>query len=120
MEVRHESFAAPEFIALARAHGVAIVAAADGEYPQIADPAAPFVYARIMGTAESEPNGYADAALDRWAARARTWAAGGAPEGLRTRRAAAGENGRDVFFYVISGHKLRNPAAAMALIERVG
>jgi hypothetical protein len=25
-----------------------------------------------------------------------------------------------VFLYVISGHKERNPAAAMALIERVG
>ena len=27
--------------------------------------------------------------------------------------------GREVFLYVISGHKERNPAAAMALIERV-
>ena len=27
--------------------------------------------------------------------------------------------GREVFLYVISGHKERNPAAAMALIERL-
>ena len=27
---------------------------------------------------------------------------------------------RDVYLYVISGHKVRNPAAAMALIERLG
>ena len=32
----------------------------------------------------------------------------------------SGAEGREVFLYVISGHKERNPAAAMALIERVG
>ncbi len=52
LEVRHDSFRSPEFVALAREHGVAIVLAGDCEHPQIADPTAPFVYARIMGTAE--------------------------------------------------------------------
>ena len=121
VEVRHESFKHPDFIALAREHGVAAVTAGDSKYPQIADLTAPFVYARIMGTTEAEERGYCAAALDRWAARAKAWAAGAMPEDLPTvapapKPAAAG---REVFLYVISGAKQRNPAAAMALIERV-
>ena len=89
VEVRHESFKNPDFIALAREHGVAVVMAGDAEYPQIADVTAPFVYARIMGTTESEEHGYSAAALDQWAARAKTWAAGGSPQGSRDGRAGA-------------------------------
>jgi uncharacterized protein YecE (DUF72 family) len=120
VEVRHESFKSPDLIALAREHEVAVVIAGDSEYPDIADVTAPFVYARIMGTTEDEEQGYAAAALDRWAKRAKTWAAGGSPEDLATVAAAKSDAaGREVFLYVISGHKERNPAAAMALIERV-
>ncbi len=102
VEVRHESFSAPALSTIAREHGVAIVVAADSEYPHITDLTAPFVYARIMGTNEAEPNGYADAALDKWADQARHWA-----------------ESRDVFLYVISGFKPRNPAAALALMARL-
>jgi uncharacterized protein YecE (DUF72 family) len=120
VEVRHDSFRTKEFVVLARAHGVAIVMAGDSDYPQIADVTAPFVYARIMGTAESEPNGYDDAALDRWCACARAWAAGKAPAGLQTVAAAKPDRvARDVFLYVISGAKQRNPTAAMALMARL-
>jgi uncharacterized protein YecE (DUF72 family) len=119
VEVRHESFRVPEFIAMARAHGVAIVIAGDSEYPQIADPTAGFVYARIMGTEESEALGYSGRDLDLWAARAKAWASGETVEGLAgiEPNSALGVP-RDVYLYVISGHKVRNPAAAMALIER--
>ena len=121
VEVRNESFRTPEFIALAREHRVAVVAAGDSEYPQIADATAPFVYARIMGTRESEPAGYSNSALDLWAKRAKTWAAGGSPPDLKVvAPPEPDKGGRDVFLYVISGAKERNPAAAMALIERVG
>ena len=83
-------------------------------------PTAPFVYARIMGTRAGEPAGYAPADLDRWAARARALASGAAPEGLEAVVPASADGvARDVFLYVISGHKVANPAAAMALIERV-
>jgi uncharacterized protein YecE (DUF72 family) len=121
VEVRHESFRSAEFIALAREHGIGVVIAADSAYPQIADATAPFIYARIMGTQASEELGYSGAALDLWAARARAWASGAAPEGLdyvappHTRG-----NPRDVYLYVISGHKVHNPAAAMSLIRRLG
>ncbi len=120
VEVRNDSFKHPDFIALAREYGVAVVTAADSDYPQIADPTAPFVYARIMGTAENQKLGYAPKALDAWAARAKAWAAGGVPDDLEMVTKPKPEKaGREVFLYVISGFKERNPAAAMALIERV-
>lgn len=120
VEVRHASFQSAEFVALARAHGVAIVMAGDSEYPQIADLTAPFVYARIMGTAEGEPLGYPAQALDQWAGRVRAWTTGTRPEGLdHVAPVRASAAAQDVFLYVISGHKVGNPAAAMALIDRV-
>ena len=118
VEVRHDSFRNAEFVALAREHGVAICVAGDSEFPQIADPTAPFVYARIMGTSEGKKLGYAPKGLDLWAERARAWAEGKAPEGLDYVGAATAGKPRDIYLYVISGHKTSNPSAAMALIER--
>lgn len=121
VEVRHESFRHPEFVSLAREHGVAIVIAGDSDYPQIADVTAPFVYARIMGTVDAEALGYSKRALDAWAARAKTWAEGKQPEDMQTIAPTKNEPApRDVYLYVISGYKVRNPAAGMALIERIG
>jgi len=82
---------------------------------------APFVYARIMGTTDKQAQGYAKAALDQWTERAKTWAAGGSPDDLQTfgKAAAPKAASRDVFLYVISGFKERNPAAAIALIDRL-
>lgn len=120
LEVRDASFCTPDFVALARRHAAAIVVSGDSAYAQIADATAPFVYARIMGTREDEPLGYSGAELDRWAKRARIWAEGGTPGDLASFGAPlAAAGGRDVFLYVISGYKARNPAAAMALIERL-
>lgn len=121
VEVRHESFRHPEFVSLLREHGVAVVVAGDSDYPQIADVTGPFVYARIMGTVETEALGYSDQALSAWASRAKTWAAGKAPDGLETVAPSIDKpTPRDVYLYVISGYKVHNPAAAMALIERIG
>jgi uncharacterized protein YecE (DUF72 family) len=121
IEVRHESFAVAEFVAMARKHGVAIVVAGDSEFPQIGDVTAPFVYARIMGTQAKHKLGYPKPVLDAWAGRAQAWAVGKTPMGLETvTTAKADGKPRDVYLYVISGHKERNPAAAQALIERVG
>lgn len=121
VEVRHKSFLVPEFIELVRTHGVAVVIAADSEFPLIADLTAPFVYVRAMGTVETEAAGYSAGDLDRWAERAKTWAAGGAPDDLETiAEPPKAAEPRDVFLYFISGHKVANPAAAMALIERLG
>jgi uncharacterized protein YecE (DUF72 family) len=120
IEARHESFRVPEFAAMAREYGVAIVVAGDSDYPLIADLTAPFVYSRIMGTQPKRALGYTKAALDLWARRAKSWANGGVAEGLKgvsDQKPTRVE--RDVYLYVISGHKVANPAAAQALIERV-
>jgi uncharacterized protein YecE (DUF72 family) len=120
VEVRHDSFKNPDFVALARKYGVAIIIAADSHYTEIADVTADFVYARIMGTIEGEAAGYSKSAIDAWAKRAHMWASGGAPSGLASTLAPAPKAiERDVFLYVISGAKERNPAAAMALIARL-
>ena len=119
VEVRHGSFRTQELVDMARHYGVALVIAADSRYPQIADVTAPFVYVRLMGTHPGEPLGYPAAALDRWAQRARRWAEGGIPEGLETIvPPQGGPMDRDVYLYVISGHKVANPAAAQALMQR--
>jgi uncharacterized protein YecE (DUF72 family) len=120
VEVRHDSFRDEAFVELARKHGVAIVIAGDSKFPQIADVTAAFVYARIMGTTEEEPHGYAGAALDLWTERARAWASGDTPKGLETvGKPAAKDTARDVYLYVISGFKARNPAAGIGMIERL-
>jgi uncharacterized protein YecE (DUF72 family) len=55
-----------------------------------------------MGTEDKVKTGYKPADLDKWAKKAKGWAKKG-----------------DVFIYFISGAKVRNPAAAQALIERL-
>lgn len=119
VEVRNESFRSAEFVAMAREYGVAVVIAGDSEYVQIADMTAPFVYVRIMGTEAGEPLGYPASALDLWASRAKSFASGVVPKGLDVAGPGKGAaKGRDVYLYVISGAKERNPAAAQAFIER--
>jgi uncharacterized protein YecE (DUF72 family) len=116
VEVRHESFACAEFVALCRAHKVAIITAGDSEFPLIADVSADFVYARIMGTEEKQKTGYSPAMISRWAGRARDWAQGGMPKDLKRLADPAPSKPRDVFLFVISGAKAKNPAAAQAII----
>src|SRR6185312_10259093 len=100
VEVRHASFAVPEFVALARAHEVAVIVAGDSGYPQIADVTAPFVYVRIMGTEKDEPAGYPAATLGAWADRCRSWAEGKAADGVTTVADHAPAAGRDVYLYI--------------------
>ena len=69
---------------------------------------------------EKVKTGYSAGALDAWAKRAQAWEAGGAPADLTDdRQRTPPKQPRDVFVYMISGAKVRAPAAAMALIERL-
>jgi len=119
VQVRHDSFHVPEFVALCRAAGVAIVYADSADYPAIADVTGDFVYARLENAVEDEPAGYTPTALDRWAAVAKEWAAGGSSPDLPYFGDPAARKPRDVFVFMINGAKVRAPAAAKALIERL-
>jgi uncharacterized protein YecE (DUF72 family) len=120
VEVRHESFVTPAFIDMVRGRGVAVVYARSDTYPEIADPTADFVYARLQSTREDETTGYSPSELDTWAGRVRIWAKGGTPADLPLLGAKPKEQARDCFVFFISGAKVHNPAAAMALIGRLG
>jgi uncharacterized protein YecE (DUF72 family) len=122
VEPRHASFLAPAFIQLLRTFAIPPVYAEHATYPAIPDPVGDFVYARLQKGRDDIATGYPGEELDRWAERARAWAGGGAPKDLAlvdpAKKAKAGP--RDVFVYFIHEAKVRAPAAAMALIERLG
>jgi uncharacterized protein YecE (DUF72 family) len=120
LEVRSKSYLNPQFVDLLTTHNVAVVFAVSDDYPMIADVTADFVYARLQTTEEANPTGYAAKDLDHFAKLAKVWESGGTPDDLpRFGDTPAPKTARDVFVYVIAGAKVRAPAAAMALIERV-
>ena len=102
LEVRNEGFKDPRFYDLARKYNAAIIFADDEEFPAIDEPTADFTYARLMRSKEDVATGYSSADLGKWTKQAKTWATRG-----------------DTFVYFISGAKVRNPAAAMAMIEKL-
>jgi uncharacterized protein YecE (DUF72 family) len=116
VEVRHDSFKDAAFIALCRKYGVGVIFAADSEFPMIADVTADFVYVRIMGTSAKEKLGYPASMLKTWAERARDWEKGESPKPPMLLAPPAPKKKRDVFLFVISGAKEKNPAAAQAII----
>jgi len=120
LEVRHDSFRHPDFIAMARDADMAVVLADSDDYPEIADLTADFVYARLQRCREDCARGYGDVELDRWAAVAKGWAAGDAPQGLAyVANARAPRLARETYVFFIAGAKVRAPVAAQALIERL-
>jgi uncharacterized protein YecE (DUF72 family) len=122
IEPRSETFADLAFLNLAARYGVAVVMAGDSAFPLIAAHTADFAFVRIMGTQEGEAEGYPSDELDAWAERLKTIAAGRLPEEFPQIEGAPKADGapRDVYAYVIDGNKPANPAAAMALIKRLG
>ena len=58
--------------------------------------------------------------LDRWTDVARKWAAGESPAGFPYVADPAPVQPRETYVFFIAAAKERNPAAAMALIERLG
>jgi uncharacterized protein YecE (DUF72 family) len=121
VEPRHASFMTPEFIALARKYGVTVCLADHFEYPLIPDVTGPVVYARLQTGSDDAPTAYPPEKLDLWASRFKTYAEGGRPDDLPAvdPASAAPKTPRDVYAFVIHEGKVRAPAAAMALIERV-
>jgi len=103
IEPRHDSFKDDKFFDLCRARNIAIVFEDSDDYPCIEADTADFAYARLQRMNEEIETGYDSAALDGFAERARKWR----------------EGGRDVYLFLINGAKVRAPAAALALQERL-
>jgi len=122
VEVRHASFRAAEFVALLREFAMPVVFTDHATYPSIADVTGDFLYARLQKGEDTIPTAYPAKELDAWAGRLRAWAQGQTPDDLPRVDAAAKPkmSPRDVFAYVIHEGKIRAPAGAMALIERLG
>jgi uncharacterized protein YecE (DUF72 family) len=120
VEVRHPSFCVPAFVALLRQFETPVVFAEHGSYPAIADVVGDFVYARLQKGNDEIKTCYPPKQLDAWAKRLQLWADGGEPDDLpRVDKPSAKKTPRDVFAYVIHEGKVRAPAGAMELIERV-
>lgn len=121
LDVRHESFKTPQYLALARRYRAATVFTDSDDYPSFADLTGDFVYARLMRTDAHQAEGCAPEIFAPLAACARAWRDGGEPDGLpRVEAPVPAAPARDVFLYFISGAKEKAPAAAMALIRRLG
>jgi uncharacterized protein YecE (DUF72 family) len=123
VEVRHASFENPEFIAMLRRHGVALVVAdTAGRWPLLEDLCTDFVYMRLHGDKELYASGYDDAALDRWAARIDAWRHGRQVKDARLAgpRRGAGPKPRDVYCYFDNDVKVHAPYDAAHLAARLG
>jgi uncharacterized protein YecE (DUF72 family) len=102
IEPRHESFRDEKFFALCRARNIAVVFADSDDYPCIEADTANFAYARLQRMRDEVESGYDAPALDGFASHARQWRDRG-----------------DAYIFMINGAKVRAPAAALALQERL-
>ena len=103
LEVRGLGFDVPEFYDLLTKHGATVVYAEDDEFPKLRHQGSSFAVARLMQSQSDETGGYPAAEIGRFAKLVTGWS-----------------KKQDVFAFFISGAKERNPAAAMALQERLG
>lgn len=104
IEPRHDSFRDDHFFTLCREHDVAVVFGDDDEFPCIDADTASFTYARLQRMREKVETGYSTDALD----------------GFATRAASQSARGKDSYLFMINGAKVRAPAAAAALQQRLG
>jgi uncharacterized protein YecE (DUF72 family) len=102
IEPRHESFRDDRFFELCRTRNIAIVFEDSDDYPCIEADTADFAYARLQRMSEDVPTGYEAKSLDAFAKRAGDWQRRG-----------------DAYIFMINGAKVRAPAAALALQERL-
>jgi uncharacterized protein YecE (DUF72 family) len=123
IEIRHESFQCPEFIALLREHAIALVVAdTAGKWPLMDDVTADFVYVRLHGDAELYVSGYTPEALQRWAGKIAAWRDGRDAPAAKLHAATLKPRsaGRDVYAYFDNDVKTHAPFDAMALAHLLG
>jgi uncharacterized protein YecE (DUF72 family) len=104
LEVRHPSFSTPDCAKLLRDHDIALVVSdSAGTWVALEEVTAGFMYVRLHGDMELYASGYSDEALSRWARKVRKWA----------------RTGRDIYVYFDNDMKVRAPADAISLAEKV-
>lgn len=103
LEVRGQGFDTPEFYDLLTKHGASVVYAEDDEFPKLRHEGGDFACARLMQSKSEHPAGYTPSEIARFAKLFEGWS-----------------KRQDVFAFFISGAKERNPAAAVALLAKLG
>lgn len=119
LEIRHESFCDPAFIALLRRHDIGLVVADTVEWPLLMDVTADFIYCRLHGSEVLYASGYEGRALGAWARRIRAWTQGREAQGKHMGPPAPKAKARDVYVYFDNDAKVRAPFDAQALMQRL-
>jgi uncharacterized protein YecE (DUF72 family) len=122
MEIRHESFLEPAFIALLRRYRVALVVVdSAGKWPDREDVTADFMYLRLHGAEELYASGYTDSALEDWATRIRCWRRGAQPKDARliVPGSQVEVRPRDVYCYFDNDIKVKAPFDARKLLRKL-
>jgi uncharacterized protein YecE (DUF72 family) len=105
LEVRHDTFATEEAVALLRKHDIGLVVAdTAGRWPMVEQVTSDFVYVRLHGAEELYVSGYTPESLDAWARKLLRWHAAGL----------------DTYVYFDNDVKVRAPYDALALMQRCG
>jgi uncharacterized protein YecE (DUF72 family) len=117
LEIRHESFACEDFIALLRKYEIGLVVADTVEWPLLMDVTSDFVYCRLHGSEKLYASGYYPDAINQWAQRVLLWAQGQeVTDGRKaSARDAPSRTSRDVFVYFDNDVKVRAPFDALSL-----
>lgn len=122
VEIRHKSFAVPEFVQMLDKYGVALVVAdTAGKWPYLEDVTANFLYLRLHGDKKLYASGYTDAALERWGDRIECWRHGKQPPDAHLvdpKHTPRARKQRDVFCFFDNDIKVRAPFDARQLLQR--
>jgi uncharacterized protein YecE (DUF72 family) len=121
MECRYKSFATPEYIALLRKYGVALVVADSVKWPVMMDITADIIYCRLHGSEKLYPEGYTSDGIDTWARRVIAWSRGEeVTDGTRIHpEPGPKRSSRDVFVYFDDDNKARAPFNAQSLSKKI-
>lgn len=122
VEIRHKSFAVPEFVQMLDKYGVALVVAdTAGKWPYLEDVTANFLYLRLHGDKQLYASGYTADALKRWGDRIERWAHGKQPVDAHLaapQRKPRVRKQREVFCFFDNDIKVRAPFDARQLLQR--
>jgi uncharacterized protein YecE (DUF72 family) len=122
LEVRHESFLVPAFTRLARRYGMAIVFSDSADWPYTEELTAGYAYLRLHGWPVTYASSYSDQALDKWAARIRTWKTGQEPDNAKriSNHKPPPRQTRDLYVYFDNDRQAHAPQDALRLAARLG